>query len=225
MVLCSVIGLLRAFSLSHFFAAHEYLQSYQSCEFEFEELYFFVYRLRFLLGPILWRPPHLKNWLPMMPTGFTSELVSSCPLRHVDIVADQFEKIGISRLIFALLFVLYWLGFHLVFYFSYGPDSPKDRFTGLTTTFISQHGYIWCKYSLVNCALTSSLYLLVLSASMARKIYLRGGIGVGAFKKIYGGRKSNGVRPSHFAKSSGSIARHCLKQLEALNIVEKDPKG
>lgn len=63
------------------------------------------------------------------------------------------------------------------------------------------------------------------AASMARKIYLRGGIGVGAFKKIYGGRKSNGVRPSHFAKSSGSIARHCLKQLEALNIVEKDPKG
>lgn len=62
-------------------------------------------------------------------------------------------------------------------------------------------------------------------ASMARKIYLRGGIGVGAFKKIYGGRKSNGVRPSHFAKSSGSIARHCLKQLEQLNIVEKDPKG
>ncbi|KAG0504900.1 hypothetical protein M758_N010000 [Ceratodon purpureus] len=64
-----------------------------------------------------------------------------------------------------------------------------------------------------------------IAASMARKIYLRGGIGVGAFKKIYGGRKSNGVRPSHFAKSSGSIARHCLKQLEALNIVEKDPKG
>ncbi|KAG0587544.1 hypothetical protein KC19_2G172900 [Ceratodon purpureus] len=63
------------------------------------------------------------------------------------------------------------------------------------------------------------------AASMARKIYLSGGIEVGAFKKIYGGRKSNGVRPSHFAKSSGSIARHCLKQLEALNIVEKDPKG
>lgn len=62
-------------------------------------------------------------------------------------------------------------------------------------------------------------------ASMARKIYLRQGIGVGAFKKMYGGRKSNGVRPSHFAKSSGSIARHCLKQLEHLDIVEKDTKG
>lgn len=70
-----------------------------------------------------------------------------------------------------------------------------------------------------------SINCLISEASMARKIYLRGGIGVGAFKKIYGGRKSNGVRPSHFAKSSGSIARHCLKQLEALNIVEKDVRG
>jgi small subunit ribosomal protein S19e len=64
-----------------------------------------------------------------------------------------------------------------------------------------------------------------LLASMARKIYLRGGIGVGAFRKIYGGRKSNGVRPSHFAKSSGSIARDVLKQLEAIDILEKDVKG
>jgi len=63
------------------------------------------------------------------------------------------------------------------------------------------------------------------AASMARKIYLRGGIGVGAFRKIYGGRKSNGVRPSHFAKSSGSIARDVLKQLESIDIVEKEPKG
>ncbi|KAF9615515.1 hypothetical protein IFM89_024098 [Coptis chinensis] len=32
-------------------------------------------------------------------------------------------------------------------------------------------------------------------ASMARKIYLRQGIGVGGFRKIYGGRKRNGSRP------------------------------
>jgi len=67
--------------------------------------------------------------------------------------------------------------------------------------------------------------VVVFEASMARKIYLRHGIGVGAFRKIYGGRKSNGVRPSHFVKSSGSIARDCFKQLERLDIVEKDSKG
>ncbi|CAL0321721.1 unnamed protein product [Lupinus luteus] len=63
------------------------------------------------------------------------------------------------------------------------------------------------------------------AASIARKIYLRGGLGVGAFRRIYGGSKSNGSRPSHFSKSSGGIARHILQQLEIVKIVEIDPKG
>ncbi|GAB2220250.1 hypothetical protein Droror1_Dr00007893 [Drosera rotundifolia] len=63
------------------------------------------------------------------------------------------------------------------------------------------------------------------AASMARKIYLRGGLGVGAFRRIYGGSKRNGSRPPHFCKSSGSIARHILQQLQLINIVEEDPKG
>ncbi|VFQ84208.1 unnamed protein product [Cuscuta campestris] len=63
------------------------------------------------------------------------------------------------------------------------------------------------------------------AASMARKIYLRGGLGVGAFQRIYGGNKRNGSRPSHFCKSSGAIARHILQQLKELNIVDVDPRG
>lgn len=35
------------------------------------------------------------------------------------------------------------------------------------------------------------------AALMARKIYLRKGIGVGAFCKIYGGRKSSGPIANH----------------------------
>ncbi|THU51485.1 hypothetical protein C4D60_Mb06t31530 [Musa balbisiana] len=63
------------------------------------------------------------------------------------------------------------------------------------------------------------------AASMARKIYLRQGIGVGGFQKIYGGRKRNGSCPPHFCKSSGAIARHILQQLERINIIEIDSKG
>jgi len=63
------------------------------------------------------------------------------------------------------------------------------------------------------------------AASMARKIYLRGGLGVGAFRRIYGGSKRNGSRPPHFCKSSGGIARHILQQLETMSIVELDTKG
>merc|ERR1719194_324444 len=52
-------------------------------------------------------------------------------------------------------------------------------------------------------------------------VYIRGGVGVGAFKKIFGGRAHRGTRPEKFGTGSGSIARHILKQLEALKIVEK----
>ncbi|KAL5716813.1 hypothetical protein ACHQM5_009932 [Ranunculus cassubicifolius] len=65
----------------------------------------------------------------------------------------------------------------------------------------------------------------VRAASMARKIYLRQGLGVGGYRKIYGGSKRNGSRPPHFCKSSGSVARNILHQLQSMNIVDLDPKG
>ncbi|KAL2942846.1 40S ribosomal protein S19-3 [Bienertia sinuspersici] len=60
---------------------------------------------------------------------------------------------------------------------------------------------------------------------MSRKIYLRGGLGVGAFRRIYGGSKRNGSRPPHFGKSSDSVARHILQQLEKMKIVEINLRG
>ncbi|KVH99270.1 Ribosomal protein S19e [Cynara cardunculus var. scolymus] len=66
---------------------------------------------------------------------------------------------------------------------------------------------------------------IVKTASMARKIYLRGGLGVGAFQRIYGGSKRNGSAPPHFCKSSGGIARHILQQLQNMNIVDFEAKG
>ncbi|KAI8548441.1 hypothetical protein RHMOL_Rhmol07G0274100 [Rhododendron molle] len=63
------------------------------------------------------------------------------------------------------------------------------------------------------------------AASMARKIYLRQGLGVGSFQRIYGGSKRNGSRPSHFCKSSGAVARHILQQLQKINIIDVEAKG
>ena len=48
---------------------------------------------------------------------------------------------------------------------------------------------------------------------------------MGAFKKIFGGRAHRGTRPEKFATGSGAIARHILRQLEALKIVEHIPEG
>eukprot|EP01087_Luapelamoeba_hula_P003439 TRINITY_DN1323_c0_g1_i1.p2 TRINITY_DN1323_c0_g1~~TRINITY_DN1323_c0_g1_i1.p2 ORF type:complete len:155 (+),score=33.23 TRINITY_DN1323_c0_g1_i1:131-595(+) len=67
----------------------------------------------------------------------------------------------------------------------------------------------------------------VRAASMARKIYLRhgSGLGVGSFRKLYGSRKRNGTAPSHFRLAAGGVARHILQQLEKIRVIEADPKG
>ncbi|GER39318.1 40S ribosomal protein S19 [Striga asiatica] len=49
------------------------------------------------------------------------------------------------------------------------------------------------------------------AASMAQKIYLRRGLGVRAFQRIYGRSKRNGSHPPHFGKSNGSVARNILQ--------------
>ncbi|KAH9622179.1 hypothetical protein KSS87_010038, partial [Heliosperma pusillum] len=69
------------------------------------------------------------------------------------------------------------------------------------------------------------MFSLSLTASIARKVYLHGGIGVGGFRRVYGGSKRNGSRPRHFCKSSGSVPRHILQQLQSINIIEIDSKG
>merc|ERR1712168_685439 len=57
------------------------------------------------------------------------------------------------------------------------------------------------------------------TASVARHLYMRHPVGVGALCKNYG------TAPSHFSKGSASIARKALQGLESVKMVEKDPSG
>mmetsp|Transcript_36847 Transcript_36847/g.45061 ORF Transcript_36847/g.45061 Transcript_36847/m.45061 type:complete len:150 (+) Transcript_36847:133-582(+) len=61
----------------------------------------------------------------------------------------------------------------------------------------------------------------VRAASIARKIYLRPGTGVGALQKWYGGNYRRGTRSEHFRKASSGIIRSVLIQLEEMKVVEK----
>jgi len=63
------------------------------------------------------------------------------------------------------------------------------------------------------------------AASILRKLYLKGPLGVDDLRLIYGGRKDRGVRPEHFYKGGGAIIRKILQQLEEAGLVEKTPKG
>jgi len=57
-------------------------------------------------------------------------------------------------------------------------------------------------------------------ASLLRKIYVKGPIGIERLRSEYGGRTDRGVRPGHARKGGGSIIRKALQQLQAAGLVE-----
>jgi small subunit ribosomal protein S19e len=59
------------------------------------------------------------------------------------------------------------------------------------------------------------------TASILRRIYLNGPVGVERLRTYYGGLKDRGHKPEKFKKSGGSVIRKCLQQLEAVGFIEK----
>ena len=67
--------------------------------------------------------------------------------------------------------------------------------------------------------------LTAYTASVARHIYIRKSVGVGALNKVHGGTVNRGSRPSHHVNASGSVNRKVLQSLEKIGVLEKDKKG
>ncbi|EJU03379.1 40S ribosomal protein S19 [Dacryopinax primogenitus] len=65
----------------------------------------------------------------------------------------------------------------------------------------------------------------VRAAAVARHIYLRKHVGIGALTKLHGGRNRRGNRPSHHADASASIQRKVCQSLEKIGVLEKAPDG
>ena len=65
----------------------------------------------------------------------------------------------------------------------------------------------------------------VRTASIIRRVYIDGPVGVMSLRTFYGGKKDRGVRPEVFRKGSGSIIRTALHQLEDAGLVEKVEGG
>ena len=57
-------------------------------------------------------------------------------------------------------------------------------------------------------------------ASILRKTYTKGPIGVERLRAQYGGRKDGGVRPEHVRKGAGGNIRKVFQQLEAAGLVK-----
>jgi len=63
------------------------------------------------------------------------------------------------------------------------------------------------------------------AASILRKIYRLGPIGVSKLRVNYGGKKNRGYKTEHFYKGSGNILRKIMQQLEKEGFVKIDLKS
>ena len=60
------------------------------------------------------------------------------------------------------------------------------------------------------------------SASILRKVYVHGPVGLEKLRADYGGRKDFGVKPEHAVKAGGSNIRKILQQLEAAGLIQTE---
>jgi small subunit ribosomal protein S19e len=58
------------------------------------------------------------------------------------------------------------------------------------------------------------------AASILRKVYLDGPVGVQRLRTYYGGRKNLGHQPEHFKRGGGKIIRVVLQELERARLIE-----
>jgi len=63
------------------------------------------------------------------------------------------------------------------------------------------------------------------AASLMRKLYLHGPVGLSDLERAYGGTKALKYYPKHHRDAGGSSIRKILKQLEQAELVSKTPKG
>ena len=63
------------------------------------------------------------------------------------------------------------------------------------------------------------------AASVLRRVYVDGPVGVGRLRTWYGGRKNFGHSPEHHVDAGGAIIRKVLQQLESAGLVKKENGG
>ena len=63
------------------------------------------------------------------------------------------------------------------------------------------------------------------AASILYQVYMRGPVGVGTLRFLYGGRKDRGARPEEKRPAAAKIIRVILQQLEEAGLVQKTPEG
>jgi small subunit ribosomal protein S19e len=63
------------------------------------------------------------------------------------------------------------------------------------------------------------------AASILRRVYLEGPVGVQRLRTYYGGRKHRGHKPEQFRRASGKVLRVLLKELDGKGLTESSRGG
>ncbi len=63
------------------------------------------------------------------------------------------------------------------------------------------------------------------AASLLRKVYINGPVGVQRLRTAYWDRKHRGVKPEEFRRAGGKILRIILKEFDNLGFTEKSGNG
>ena len=72
---------------------------------------------------------------------------------------------------------------------------------------------------------TNSDWWFTRAASLMRKLYLHGPVGLTDLRRVYGGTKALHYYPKHHRDAGGLSIRKLLTQLEQAELVAKTPKG
>ena len=62
-------------------------------------------------------------------------------------------------------------------------------------------------------------WFFIRAASILRRIYINGPIGVSRLKTCYGGKQRRGHKPAHRKKAGGKIIRTILQDLEKIKFI------
>ena len=62
-------------------------------------------------------------------------------------------------------------------------------------------------------------------ASIARRVYVKGGVGVGWLARAYGGNSNKGVRRNHHVNAASGVIRSCIQSLESMKVLEQGKNG
>jgi small subunit ribosomal protein S19e len=63
------------------------------------------------------------------------------------------------------------------------------------------------------------------SASLLRKLYFHGPMGIPTLRRKYGGKKNRGHNPDQKGRGSGAVLRKALQQLEKAGLIAKTKEG